>query len=167
MSEVFVIGDTHFGHQNILSFEVDGKPLRPFDSLLEMHMTIIENWNNIVGPNDKVYHLGDVAWSKAGLRLMGLLNGKKRLIRGNHDLMKLSMYREFFQEVYGVRQINGVWLTHIPMHESCMEERRAKLNVHGHLHARVIDSPKYFNASVECINYTPVPFDELPIVSEE
>ncbi|MCH7550890.1 MAG: 2OG-Fe(II) oxygenase [Proteobacteria bacterium] len=43
--------------------------------------------------------LGDVAFSKAGLQLLALLNGKKRLIRGNHDHYKLSAYQEFFQEI--------------------------------------------------------------------
>lgn len=161
MSELFVISDTHFGHQNILGFEHEGQPLRPFSSLTEMHVEMIDRWNAVITPKDKVYHLGDVAFSKEGLRLLGLLNGKKRLVRGNHDLMKLSAYREHFQEIYGVRQIDGIWLTHVPMHEASVNEKRVKLNAHGHLHARCIDHPKYFNACVEQINYTPVPFDEL------
>lgn len=161
MSELFVISDTHFGHENVLKFEHEGKPLRPFSSLEEMHLTMLERWNAQVMPNDKVYHLGDVAWNKESLKILGLMNGKKRLVRGNHDRFKLNVYREYFDEIYGVRQIDGIWLTHVPMHESCIVEPRTKLNVHGHLHARRIDHPKYFNASVECIAYAPYPFEEL------
>ena len=160
-SKIFVISDTHFGHKNILNFEHNGKPLRPFSSLTEMHVEMIDRWNSVVTPQDKVYHLGDVAFTQAGLKLLGLLNGKKQLVRGNHDKLKLSAYREYFQEVYGVRQINGVWLTHVPMHQSCVDQERVKINIHGHLHANKIDHPKYFNASVECINYTPYDITEI------
>ena len=162
MGEVFLISDTHFGHKNILKFEHNGKPLRPFSSLTEMHVEIIERWNATVGPQDKVYHLGDVAFTKEGLKIMGLLNGKKRLIRGNHDLFKTRSYLDHFEEIYGVRQINGIWLTHVPMWQEGVEQDRVKLNVHGHLHANVVDHPKYVNVSVEQINYTPVSIDDLP-----
>jgi len=161
MAEVFVISDTHFGHKNILKFEHEGKPLRPFSSLTEMHVEMIDRWNRTVSPSDKVYHLGDVAFSAEGLRLLDMLNGKKRLVRGNHDLMNTGVYLKYFKEIYGVRQINGIWLTHVPMHEGSVSEPRVKINIHGHLHANRIDHPKYFNASVECINYTPISIDEI------
>ena len=131
MSEVFLISDTHFGHEKILTFKHEDKPLRPFSSLTEMHVEMIDRWNRVVTPKDKVYHLGDVAFSKEGLRLMSMLNGRKRLVRGNHDLFKTTLYLEHFQEIYGVRQINGIWLTHCPMHLHSVEKERVKLNVHG------------------------------------
>ncbi len=160
MAELFLISDTHFGHEGILQFKTDGgHPLRSFASLIEMHAAMIERWNRVVTPKDKVYHLGDVAMSREGLKIVGLLNGKKRLVRGNHDLYKLSHYREFFHEVYGVRQLNGLWLTHVPMHPECVENARG--NIHGHLHAGRIDHPKYINVSVERIKYTPVSMDQI------
>ncbi len=159
MAEVFVISDTHLGHENILKFEHDGKPLRSFKSLTEMHVDIIDKWNATVTPRDKVYHLGDVAFTKEGLHLLQMLNGKKRLVRGNHDLFKTNLYAEYFDEIYGVRQMNGLWLTHVPMHPHSVE--RAKLNIHGHTHAYCLEDPKYFNASVEAINYTPISIDEI------
>ncbi len=161
MAEVFFISDTHFGHANILKFKHDGKPLRPFVDLEDMHNTMVENWNSVVTPRDKVYHLGDVAMGQRGLHILDELNGKKRLIRGNHDTLSMAAYKQYFVEIYGVRQFDGFWFTHIPIHESCMASPRAKANVHGHLHAHKIDHPKYINVSVECINYTPVSFDWL------
>lgn len=160
MPELFLISDTHFGHKNILSFtNHDGTPLRPFESLTEMHIKMIENWNSVVSPKDKVYHLGDVAFSVDGLNLMQMLNGKKRLVRGNHDLFKISRYARHFEEVYGVRQIDGYWLTHVPMHPHCVDEQRVKGNIHGHLHSNTIPSQKWLNVSVEQIDYTPISFD--------
>lgn len=161
MSELFFIGDTHFGHKNVLTFEHNGEPLRPFADLEEMHETIVERWNATVSPDDKIYHLGDVAFSKPGIRVMGRLNGRKRLIRGNHDLLKLNVYREYFNEVYGVRQIDGYWLTHVPISEHMLDQPRVKANVHGHTHALTLPNPLYVNVSVEAINYTPLSFEEV------
>ena len=161
MGKIFVISDTHFGHTNILKFEHDNKPLRPFSSLEEMHSIIIERWNSVVMPGDKVYHLGDVAFRKESMYILHGLNGKKRLIRGNHDLFKTSFYLDFFKEVYGVRQINGAWLTHVPMHQGAVNQDRVKVNIHGHIHANIIDHPKYFNVSVENIDYTPVALEDI------
>ena len=167
MPEVFLISDTHFGHQNVLGFEHDGKPLRSFNTLADHDFHMVDRWNSVVTSNDKVYHLGDVAWGKDAIKIMHMLNGRKRLIRGNHDILKTRVYLEYFQEIYGVRQINGVWLTHVPMHPFSAHNKRVKINAHGHLHANVIDDPKYFNVSVERINYTPISIDELPIPEEK
>lgn len=161
MSEVFVISDLHLGHKSILQFEYDGKPLRPFADLDEMHETIVANWNATVRPGDKIYVLGDICFRKELMGMFDFLNGKKRLVRGNHDLFDTSLYLKYFSEIYGVRQINGVWLTHCPMHLGGVEQERVKVNIHGHLHANKIDHPKYFNASVECVNYTPISIEDV------
>lgn len=164
MSNVFLISDTHFGHENILKFKKkDGSPLRPFASLAEMDMAMVENWNRIVTPRDKVYHLGDVAFSQTGLLLIRALNGHKRLVRGNHDTYRTTQYfnHNMFEEIHGVRQIDGYWFTHTPMHQDSVDEKRVKANIHGHLHGNRIDHPKYFNACVENIDYSPISFDVI------
>lgn len=161
MSDIFVISDLHLGHKNILKFEHKGKPLRPFHDLHEMHETIINNWHKTIKAQDKVYVLGDISFQVEMMGIFAHLPGHKRLVRGNHDLMDTQVYMKYFDEIYGVRQINGVWLTHVPMHQSCVDGERVKVNIHGHLHANKIDHPKYFNASVECINYTPVSIEDV------
>lgn len=161
MAELFVIADTHFGHANILNFKRDdGTPLRTFSCLTEMHVEMIDRWNRVVTPRDKVYHLGDVAMSHEGLALLNMLNGKKRLVRGNHDLFKTREYLAYFKEIYGVRQLDGYWMTHVPMHDCSVQQLRCKGNIHGHLHANPTPSPKHLCVSVEQIDYTPLPFEE-------
>lgn len=161
MVDVFVISDLHLGHKNILKFENNGKPLRKFSCLEEMHETIISNWHSVVKPQDKVYVLGDVSFKVELLEIFKRLPGHKRLVRGNHDLFDTQVYLKYFDDVYGVRQLNGVWLTHCPMHQDSVDAPRVKMNIHGHLHANKINHPKYFNASVECINYTPVSIEDV------
>lgn len=162
MAEVFVISDTHLGHANIIKFsKADGSPLRPFLSLTDMHNTIIERWCKTVRPQDKVYHLGDVAFKLEALDLIASLPGHKRLVMGNHDLFQTPVYLKYFEKLHGASQINGVWLTHVPMHPESVESPRVKVNIHGHLHANKISHPKYYNACVECNDYTPVSIDEI------
>ena len=54
MSKYFFTADTHFGNPHILEH---GE--RPFNSVAERNATLIKNWNEVVGPKDYVYHLGD------------------------------------------------------------------------------------------------------------
>ena len=87
--KTFLISDTHFGHGNILNFtRDDGTPLRGGFTDIDHHDEfLIQNWNKVVGVNDKVYHLGDVGFkSFAKLKeTMDRLKGTKILIKGNHD----------------------------------------------------------------------------------
>jgi calcineurin-like phosphoesterase family protein len=180
----FVISDTHFGHTNSWEkFKLeDGSPLRPFTSTEEMDETMIERWNAKVKPGDTVYHLGDVVINQKSLHLVSRLNGRKILIRGNHDIFKDKQYRDVgFEQLHGVRVfVDKFILSHIPLHPECVTER-FKVNVHGHLHANeitrkivtkpfapvgqqeVIDQidPRYLCVSVEHTNYEPLHFDEV------
>jgi calcineurin-like phosphoesterase family protein len=53
-----------------------------------MDETMIERHNAKVKPNDVVYMLGDVVINRKSLHHVSRLNGKKRLVRGNHDIFK-------------------------------------------------------------------------------
>ena len=52
--DIWIISDTHFQHENILKFE----PTRPGSTIQEHDEALIDNWNSVVKPGDKVYHLG-------------------------------------------------------------------------------------------------------------
>ena len=174
---------THtFGHENSWAKfkKEDGSPLRPFTSTEEMNETMVERWNAVVTPQDTVYHLGDVVINKRYLDVVRRLNGKKRLIRGNHDIFKDEQYREVgFQKIYGVRVfVDRYIFSHIPLHPDCVTER-FRVNVHGHLHANnvmwktiksnkdgviyssVEEDPRYHCVCVEQTDFRPVSFDEL------
>jgi calcineurin-like phosphoesterase family protein len=173
----FVISDHHLGHTNSWEkFKLeDGSPLRPFTSNEEMNETMIERHNAKVKEQDTVYFLGDVAINKKYLELVKRMNGRKILIRGNHDIFKDEEYREVgFEQLHGVRVfVDKFILSHIPLHPDCVTER-FRVNVHGHLHAnqvmswQVIDEdivykpdPRYFCACVEQTDFTPLHFDEV------
>ncbi len=163
MVKIFVISDTHFGHENSLKWlDEQGNKLRPFNTVDELNNTIITNWNNTVKPEDHVYHLGDVVIKKHYLELVKQLNGHKRLVRGNHDIEPTNKFIEVgFKEIYGVRVFPGlkVILTHFPIHTECLKE--GWINVIGHLHSYNLADKRYINVSVEQINYTPVLLEDI------
>lgn len=167
---IYVVSDTHFGHQNMYKFtytDADGIERRvreEFANAEEGDAAMIERWNSVVKPEDHVYHLGDVAMRRPDLeRVVPRLNGHKRLILGNHDKEDVNHYRKLgFQKVYGSRRIDDFLLTHIPVHPNSLgESSRPLINVHGHIHKHKEYGPQYRNVSVERINYTPVPLHEL------
>jgi calcineurin-like phosphoesterase family protein len=155
MPNRFVIGDTHFGHNNIIKFE---SKHRPFATIEEHDEALIERWNSVVKLGDRVYHLGDVLFDKANFPILKRLNGRKRLILGNHDHFPLGLYAAYFAEINGVYAYDGVILSHVPVHPQQLEYR-FRGNVHGHMHRHVLDDTRYFNASVECNNLTPVAWE--------
>ena len=136
MPAVFLVSDTHFGHAGVCHFthpDDDTVKLRPWDNPDDMDEEMIRRWNDRVRPNDKVYHLGDVVINRKALKTLARLNGDKVLIRGNHDIFRDDEYREYFRELRAYHVMNGMILSHIPVHEASLG--RFGTNIHGHLHA--------------------------------
>jgi calcineurin-like phosphoesterase family protein len=173
MPAVFLVSDTHFGHHGVCTFmRNDGvTKLRPWDNADEMDEEMIRRWNDRVRPNDKVYHLGDVVINRKALGIMRRLNGDKVLIRGNHDIFRDDEYREHFRELRAYHVMNGMILSHIPIHVDSLG--RFGVNIHGHLHSnRVmmqpvgkygvpVPDPRYYCVCVEQTDYTPILFEDV------
>lgn len=157
---IFLISDTHFGHRGVTQFlRDDGTKLRPWDTIEEMDEALVSNWNSVVTSKDKVYHLGDVVINRRAFPILHRLNGEKVLIKGNHDLFRLEEYTPFFKDIRGSHPLDGMILTHIPIHPESLG--RWTYNIHGHLHANTMDDSRYVNVSVEQIKYTPIALEEL------
>lgn len=161
MAEIYLISDTHFGHAGILNFrKQNGEPLRAFKSVEEMDECMIERWNSVVRPSSHIYHLGDVVMKQQVLDVvMPRLNGHKRLVRGNHDIFRTKHYARYFDEIYGVRVLDNLIFSHIPIHPESLG--RFKGNIHGHTHGQHALGGKYIDVCVEAVNYTPVPLYKL------
>lgn len=179
MPAVWLISDTHFGHEKTCTVfkREDGSPLRPFSCAEEMDEFMIKAWNERVKPNDKVYHCGDVVINRKSLSVLSRLNGDKVLIRGNHDIFKDDDYRQYFRELRAYHVMNGIILSHIPIHADSIG--RFGCNIHGHLHAnrvrkaRGVDAktgqilysdeidPRYHNVCVENTDFAPILFEDV------
>ena len=173
MPSVFLVSDTHFGHAGVCRFtRNDGvTKLRPWDSAEEMDEEMVRRWNDRVRPTDKVYHLGDVVMSRKSLSIMDRLNGDKVLIRGNHDIFKDEDYRKYFRELRAYHVMNGMILSHIPVHPESLG--RFGVNIHGHTHANRVMRDlahcgrldqidvRYHCVCVEQTDFAPILFEDV------
>jgi len=162
--DVWFVSDQHFGHENMLKFtKEDGSPVRPeFTSVQDMNEYMIARHNEKIGQSTKVYFLGDVAFKLDIFHsIMPRLNGKKRLILGNHDKFSMTEYLKYFEKIYESWQpVRNVLFTHRPIH---MGDHHGKVqfNCHGHTHYRIINDPRYLNLCVENWDYSPVHWSKI------
>jgi calcineurin-like phosphoesterase family protein len=120
-----------------------------------MDEAMVKAWNDRVRPTDKVYHLGDVVINRKSLSIMSRLNGDKVLIRGNHDIFRDTDYREHFRELRAYHVINGMILSHIPVHAESLG--RFGVNIHGHLHANRVRKARGVDARTGEVLYSDEP----------
>ena len=179
MPSVFLTSDTHFGHAGVCKFLRDDgvTKLRPWDNPEDMDEEMVKRWNETVRPNDKVYHLGDVVINRKALSIMHRLNGDKVLIRGNHDIFRDDEYRIHFRELRAYHVMNGMILSHIPIHSDSLG--RFGTNIHGHLHANRVQirgfngkpmgiDTRYHCVCVEQTDFRPILFEDvIKRISEE
>ncbi|WP_380782365.1 metallophosphoesterase [Sphingomonas sp. R86520] len=150
---MFFTADTHFGDHRTIN--IHG---RPFASVAEMDAAIVAGWNAVVGPQDEVWHLGDVARRPADVPgLLSRLNGTKHLVRGNNDppataaaagWTSVQDYVELTQD--GIMLV----LCHYPF-RSWNGQHRRSINLHGHSHGRLKPVLRQFDVGVDARDYRP------------
>lgn len=161
----FFISDSHFYHDKIIRFAG-----RPFRNVEQMNNAMVENWNRRVGQHDTVYHLGDIGFFRSAQRMqdtVSALNGRKILIKGNHDKFTNTQYKMAgFEEVhkynyrypvYDELQQVAFWLTlqHKPAIFS------DGITLCGHIHQQFYFQGNNLNMSVEVWGYQPVTLQEI------
>lgn len=161
--KIFVTSDTHFCHDKDFLYGPRG-----FTNVEDMNEEIIKNWNEVVGPDDIVIHLGDAMMGQdtaMGLHLLSRLNGRKFLIIGNHDTdAKIELYKDreifegiFFGERFKKGKIHFV-LSHYPTIVENYDSPIRTVNLFGHIHLPVLfynDRWDMFHCGLEGNNNTP------------
>lgn len=169
----FLHSDPHFCHERFYTFTDDaGRRIRPWaKNSADADEMMIEAWNTVVPKNGAtVYCLGDVAIKAKGLQLLSRLNGRKILIRGNHDIFRLKQYTEHFADIRGTHKLDRLILSHYPIHPDSIPHW-CHANVHGHTHSKVvrrrnwygrrIPDARYINVCVEQVGLSPVSVEEI------
>lgn len=158
MSNVLFCSDLHLGHKNICKYRTH------FANEKEHRDTLYENYHSKVTKRDKVFFLGDVCFSQEALDDLSGWAGTKVLILGNHCVGESgrptleNIAKVFTGGVFGLYKYKEFWLSHAPIHP---DELRGKKNLHGHTHSHNIEDSRYFNCSMENINYTPISLFEV------
>jgi len=164
------LADTHFGHVNIVNL-----CNRPFSSVGEMDDYMVRQWNEALAPSDLVYHLGDFAYRADPERIraiFGRLNGRKKLILGNHDLDKKGRPLKWLLDLAWDGEPtpmietndNGelVVLCHYPL-RSWRGSARGSWHFYGHCHGNTpgIGRSRDVGVDVSDVAFTPRTFQEL------
>ena len=169
MEKVWFTSDHHFGHANIIRFSG-----RSFASAEEMNEALIANWNAVVGPSDVVYHLGDIFLCRRAEAeaIRERLNGRIRLVRGNHDKTAEEMKRGFdwVKDLYDLKVEDAdapegrqrIVLCHYAM-RVWNKSHRGAWHLYGHSHGSLPDDPHSlsFDAGVDCHGYAPISYSRV------
>lgn len=140
MKQYWFTADLHLNHHNICKWSK-----RPFTSIMEHDECLINNWNNVVKPQDDVYFLGDFAWKN-----INLLNIRKSLhgsqiffIEGNHDKAANSIKKTFaWWDKVKMTKVNDqeIWLSHYA-HRVWPKIHHKVIHLYGHSHHSLLDDP--------------------------
>jgi calcineurin-like phosphoesterase family protein len=157
---LYFTGDTHFSDPRVLRID-----RRPFSTIAEHDEALIAKWNEIVGPDDVVWHLGDFARGSAAAvdALLSRLQGEKHLVIGNNDpSATLNAAGWSSTQHYAEMTINGqlIVLCHYPF-RTWNKMGKKSINLHGHSHGRLTAVPRQYDVGVDPQNLRPVTFDAI------
>jgi calcineurin-like phosphoesterase family protein len=131
--KIWIISDTHFNHSKLVEYEQ-----RPAN----FTEIIIRNWNKDVAQDDMVVHLGDVILGHDSSldTILSRLQGRKILVRGNHDHKPNAWYIakgfDFVCDsfIYKKMGFSHAPLTPLPNQLFENHDKQIELNIHGHFH---------------------------------
>lgn len=172
--------DPHYGHKNIIGF-CD----RPFKDVEEMNEGLVLRFNEMVAPEHTTLFVGDctmgIRLSQFKEKVMARLNGRKVLVRGNHDpnyTKCLAMGFDFvadrlWLDLDGTPAVvshyppKGAKDTHRDL-DSRYWDRRPDLQpgvvyIHGHTHENSATFPgeRRIHVGVDAWDYAPVSIEEV------
>jgi calcineurin-like phosphoesterase family protein len=133
-TKTWFTSDTHFDDSSIV-----GRTDRNYTSVAAMNDHIAQLWNSCVQQGDTVYHLGDFASCNVDRTnaLLKRLNGKKILIRGNHDKVNgVTGWHAMYDSLRITVDDIPVFLTHYPMRE-WPKQWRGVIHLYGHVHGNI------------------------------
>jgi calcineurin-like phosphoesterase family protein len=157
----FFTADTHFGDRHILRHRG-----ARFATIEAHDEALIARWNATVGPDDDVWHVGDFAADASRdhcAAVFARLNGRKHLVRGNHDTNRVlelpwsePPVESLRLTVHDAEGREWRWfLAHYP-HRAWPGLWRRTRHLHGHTHARLVDMTRSCDVGVDAWDYHPV-----------
>ncbi|HFI0446505.1 TPA: metallophosphoesterase [Streptococcus suis] len=173
---IYFIADTHFYHKNVIDF-----CSRLFSNVEEMNECLVNNWNRTVKASDEVYILGDFLYKGTGQQannLLQSLNGRKYLIKGNHEhyLKSDDFDIALFEWVKDYHTFNYQKTKFVLFHYPILEWEgyyHKAVHLYGHVHNNKTDyfreilGNRALNVGADLINFTPISIDDVLRIIEE
>lgn len=167
---IWFSSDSHFFHEKILTL-----CKRPFSSLEEMHINLINNWNSVVDDKDIIYYLGDFILenSAEARKIFSKLKGTIYYIAGNHDKWLKGYdggypfrtateggYVKILPPLHVLQEKTPIILCHYPLRE-WEGSYRGSWHLHGHCHGNVKSHGLSFDVGVDCWNFYPISLEQV------
>ena len=160
---IYFSSDFHFGHKMIIQYSE-----RPFKNVSKMNHSLVTNWNRMVKKDDIGYILGDLTLRRHAdhnlMEIVGSMNGRKRLIIGNHDKIKWFEYLDLgFESVHTSYELVYEGHKIFMCHDPAMREAVPKdyIVACGHVHRFFKVFKNCVNVGVDVWNYEPLSIDTL------
>ena len=143
VDHIYVTSDYHFRDWTLLGGVFA-------ESTKEEEARHIELWNSVVGKDDLVLYVGDFCDGVVGdLEELGKkLNGRKILIKGNHDELGDEWYRCAFEDVVNEMRIDELNLRLIHAKEEAKDLRPGERIICGHKHRFMSEPPTTARGSI-------------------
>lgn len=167
----YFTSDLHFGHNNIIKYEN-----RPFHSVKDMDEALIQKWNSKVKKGDEVYILGDFGFinGERANEILDRLNGRKYLIKGNHDysfLKDKNFDRTKLEWIKDYACINDcgtiLCMFHFPI-AVWDRQHHGAIHLYGHVHSNkdshhplLFKLENAYNVGCDVHNFEPVTLKEI------
>lgn len=177
LNHVFVTSDQHFGHENIIKF-CD----RPFMNVLDMDKALIDNWNEVVRPQDWVIHLSDftLEGGRGAQEYFAQLNGDicvlsnpwhhdKRWLKTNLPLKSKSGFAIRLWPSIVILEIPrlgkdgyplAITLCHYPM-AVWDRKHHGAWHLHGHSHGNYKGDEFILDVGVDCHDFKPISLAQI------
>jgi len=172
---IYFTADNHFCHFSIIKH-----CNRPFNDIRTMNNKMIHNWNNVVNKNDEIYILGDFMYrgsAREANEILSRLNGKKYLIKGNHEKYLEEQYFNYkaYEWVKDYYVLNAEGLKIILFHYPILQwdgSHHGSIYLYGHIHNGYKKYPEFgqkikllgpraINVGVDVNNFYPVSIYEI------
>ncbi|KEQ05103.1 metallophosphoesterase family protein [Pseudorhizobium pelagicum] len=158
---IYFTSDTHFGDARVLRID-----RRPFANMVEHDAALIKTWNDTIGPDDEVWHLGDVMSSRStedAELLLSRLNGRKHLVIGNNDPVPVTQAAAWasVQHYAEIRLGDQLLVLCHYAFRTWNQMSKKSVNLHGHSHGRLKPVPRQFDVGVDARQLRPVTLEEL------
>lgn len=173
--KIWITADLHYGHRSIVralsTWGNKEETTRDFQTIAEMNDAIITRFNEVVGPNDILIILGDIAFGIHYLReLLQRLNCKNiYFLPGNHDkeIVKSKELQSHFAKYLLPLQDITIGEQHMVCSHFAMRvwnrSHFGSWNLYGHSHGSVPDptDSKQMDVGIDTHNLYPYSFEEI------
>ncbi len=160
LNRTFLTADLHLSHSAIIRYTG-----RPYINAHEMDLAILKNWNEVVPEDGEVYILGDVSFGSPGYTssILTKMNGKKYLVRGNHDrhVAKIAYCFEWIKDYHELivqdeRNKHTIVLSHFCF-RVWNKSHHGSFHAFGHSHGGLeVPNSLCMDVGVDCNNFYPI-----------